>query len=182
MKIRGLLKLYRVFRELGIDLDEGVMRSKYGGRYLLFSDYMILAVGDDLRRVFGEEQAADLTYRIGFEAGIRFAVPIKERFEGEEPFRLVRRSLDFAQTAGWGKHKANISLEEGRGTVVVYNSPLPVLSRGGKKPVCHFHCGLLAGSATAVLGKRVTAKEVNCVAKGDDFCKFTLTIKENVEE
>ena len=85
MKIKGLLRSYRILKEIRIDPDAGIIKSGYGIRYLLFSDDMVSAIGDDLRKVVGRDMAVGLTYRMGYEAGIRFAIPIKERFRNIRP-------------------------------------------------------------------------------------------------
>jgi len=177
MGIKGLLKFYKIFKQLRIDPDDGIIRSKYGIRYLLFSDDSILAIEDELRDIVGKDVAKGLTYRIGYEAGMRFAKPFREIFMGEESSRIGRKCAEFAQIAGWGKHKICGSLESGKAIVIVYDSPLSGLKSSEKEPVCNFHCGLLAGSASAITGRRVVGEEVNCAAKGDDFCKFILKFK-----
>lgn len=49
------------------------------------------------------------------------------------------------------------------------------------KPTCSYLAGLLAGGATAILGKDVDCKEVKCIGKGDDVCKFVAKPAEKFE-
>jgi predicted hydrocarbon binding protein len=179
MKLKGLLKLYALSKELKIDPDEGVIKSRDGIRYLLFSDDSVLAIEDDLEKIVGRSVAKGLTYRIGFEAGVRVAKPFRERFEGKSSLGVARRCADFAQIAGWGRHVIFGSLDEGNATVVVYNSPVSLLKKDAGFPVCNFHAGLLAGSASIILGKKIVCEEVNCRARGDNFCRFKLKLEEN---
>jgi len=37
---------------------------------------------------------------------------------------------------------------------------------------------LIAGGATAIYGKDYNCKEVECIARGDPVCKFTVRPKE----
>ncbi len=50
--------------------------------------------------------------------------------------------------------------------------------RGRKKPVDAPIGGFIAGWLEAVWGKHVDAKEVMCVAKGDEVCRFEVIVKE----
>ncbi|RLI89363.1 MAG: hypothetical protein DRO65_04170 [Candidatus Altiarchaeales archaeon] len=177
----GLLTLLKLLRDLRIDPKNGIIKSKYGIRYILLSDDSILAIQDDLEKIVGKDAARGLAYRIGYEAGKRFAKPFKEAFKNQSSYSIARKCGDFAQLAGWGKHKIQISENENKAIVIVYDSPLSQLKKNAKEPVCNLHCGLLAGSASIILGKKIVGEEVNCVAKGDPFCKFILRIERGGE-
>jgi predicted hydrocarbon binding protein len=178
MRIRDILRLFRMLKELRFDSDKGEIKSEYGIRYILFSSDMISAIEDSLRDIVGKDAARGLTHRIGYTAGMRFANSIKGREASTSHLELGRKCADFAQIAGWGRHEISGSIEGGEVTITVYNSPLPDPGSGGRDPVCSFQCGLLAGSASAIIRKYVIGEEVACVNKGDEFCRFVLRTRQ----
>jgi len=58
------------------------------------------------------------------------------------------------------------------------NSVIGVQYENSEKPVCTHIAGLIAGGATAIYGKAYDCKEVECIAKGDPVCRFTVKLKE----
>ncbi|HIH98147.1 MAG TPA: hypothetical protein HA346_03970 [Thermoplasmata archaeon] len=44
------------------------------------------------------------------------------------------------------------------------------------EPVCHYMAGLMAGIYAAYIGKPCESKETKCVAKGDEYCEFVITV------
>lgn len=175
-----ILNLYKISKELKIDPEKGIIKSKRGIRYLLFSSDMALAIEDELKRIIGKDMAKGMTYRIGYEAGKRFATPFKEEFKDKTTVEIANKCGEFAQIAGWGRHEIGIVSDE-KIVITVYNSPISGLKKTLKEFSCHFHAGLLGGSADVITEKRIRCEEVKCVARGDKFCQFILNLKPNKE-
>lgn len=72
----------------------------------------------------------------------------------------------------------DLDTKKKRGVVNISNSPIAraYLSTKGssKEPVCDFIAGKVSGIFSFIFKKNVDAKEIKCLAKGDDFCQFVV--------
>ncbi len=84
--------------------------------------------------------------------------------------------------SGYAEDARVIGEERRRGKRVILvelkGSLLGSKLKGKKKPVDAPIGGFIAGWLEAIWGKHVDAKEVKCIAKGDETCRFEIIVKE----
>ena len=56
------------------------------------------------------------------------------------------------------------------------------LGKGSDRPYSHVLRGILAGFLGRVLNENLIAREVRCIAKGDEYCEYEITREEEEEE
>jgi len=80
-------------------------------------------------------------------------------------------------TVGWGK-VIDVSLKNDEGRVIFRNcfEAEAVLKTYGKResPQCHFITGYLGVLFSEVTGRDWQVSEINCEAKGDQYCEFSF--------
>jgi predicted hydrocarbon binding protein len=83
--------------------------------------------------------------------------------------------MDMGPQIGWGRFELErFNPVQECLTVKVYHSPFAEAYGSSSLPVCHLIRGVLGGMATAVFGREAEAKEVSCLAKGDECCRFEI--------
>ena len=88
------------------------------------------------------------------------------------------------KTCGWGDVKIEqMKFEKGEETIyVIANNPFAQLYKKihgqQEKGVDDYLLGLFAGGTYSLCGKKVSAKETKCIAKGDQRCEFIVKIIE----
>lgn len=107
---------------------------------------------------------------------------------------VLRKSIlaKFAQKFKWGREKiaeklchiltfygyGKANLEkidfEKESIITLKNSCIGTLYHNQEKPVCSYIAGLIAGAAVAITGEDYDCEEVECVGKGDKYCKFVV--------
>jgi len=87
--------------------------------------------------------------------------------------QLVEDYLKFMSVSGWGKF--NIArMDENGGEVTCEHSAFAEEYPRGDKTVCHIVVGVLSALAERAFNRRYLIKEVDCLAKGDQKCKFEI--------
>ncbi len=138
----------------------------------VFLESLIIGARDSL----GEELAASLAYHLGVLAG-------KQGFERyyagknlsdvDEVFRFSDAILS---SYGWGRI---LEYEFKKDALIVRVEKLfecEVLKDKVDKPASSFFRGLMEGFASKYFGSPVVVKETKCIAVGDPYCEFVVSI------
>lgn len=92
----------------------------------------------------------------------------------------LNRVEEIYEVLGYGKFKVvDLDTKKKRSVVNIYNSPIAESykknnKKKSKKTQCDFIAGKISGVFSFIFNKKVEAKEVKCLAKGDDFCQFVV--------
>ena len=68
----------------------------------------------------------------------------------------------------------DLYMELAKGKVIVYDSFECELFRGSDRPRSNLVRGMIAGWATELFKRKVSVKEVKCIAKDDPYCEFVI--------
>ncbi len=145
----------------------------WGERAIILREPGYRAFARNLRERLGSGYAAILYY-IGFEMGANYFSAHK-KVAGESFENLVKLSEAMFMQVGFGILKW-IKIDTVGGLVIarVWDSFECELFKGGNEPSSHFIRGMLAGWASRLLEKEVSAVEVKCIAMGDPYCEFYI--------
>jgi len=124
-----------------------------------------------------------ILFEMGSEAGQKIAERLKG-LGGKEPAAKLARELIKAYSAvGWGCiDLSEFNMETCEGYVKVYNSFECEPFRGkSNKPRSFFLRGHISNAMSVILGKKLSATEIKCVAQGDPFCEFKIKAEERIE-
>lgn len=119
-------------------------------------------------------------WALAFNQGLIFGAELARslRLLAPGPTRDLLRALTRIYTAlGWGKViDANFNLFTGEGFLVVADNFEAEAYAPSEEPVCHFTRGAITGALLEIVGKRFEVTETLCVAKGDEYCYFSIRL------
>ncbi len=167
---------------VGVDTGKG---------FPLFGSYRIIKMGlepfgvfiDNLRQILGNEEAAMILTRFGYETGMGMAMYISEMYDFDSQEEWLKSSCLLHNIGGFVNQEfQGIELDEQNKSMrfsgVWYDSFEATIWRSqhtefSYKPVCRIMTGMASGFASAVLGKEVIVKETSCFAQGGEkHCLF----------
>ncbi len=162
-----------ILKELKFDAEKGGFFYK-GVRYLLIRPETLATFQKAVERETGE-RASNLLYESGFTGGNLSAKRYRELF-GFTDEETVRFMMEMGTQLGWGRFELKVLDRDRRVLVVhVYHSPFAESYGPSVKPVCHIIRGVVGGVSSLIFDKKIEPKEVSCLAKGENFCKFEAT-------
>jgi len=161
----------QILKELIFDSEEGGLFFKEV-RYLLVRPETLAALQKAAEKEFGEK-ASQILYQSGYEGGSLSSKRYREVF-GFSDKEIIHFMVEMGPQIGWGRFE----LERFDGNKIlivrVYHSPFAEAYGPSSKPVCHMIRGVLGGMGSLVFGKKIESKEVSCLAKGDEYCRFEI--------
>ncbi len=142
-------------------------------RYLLIRPETLAAFQKAAEKEIGEK-VSSILYQSGFQGGTLSSKRYREVF-GFSDEEIIRFMVEMGPQIGWGRFE----LEKFDGNkkvliVSVYHSPFAEGYGPSSKPVCHMIRGVLAGMASLIFRKEIESKEVSCLARGDEYCRFEI--------
>ena len=151
----------------------------HGMRVVMFGEPILKSIVEGIRKEYGEEAGSILLWSIGYQGGLGVAREFKEKYafkNVEDYFAMLKlRGI----ILGWFTinridiyPKSNIIILR-----MLDNWECDMLKGKHKKPQSHFIRGVISGFASYVLGRIMVAKEIKCIAKGDDYCEFIILEK-----
>ncbi len=176
----GLRRLISSLNSIRFRDDVGEVEY-FGQKVVLLRRDAFSLIRKELSRVAGSASGVILEVagrRVGTEEGIVLSSKA-ESLGLNNPGALP----DFIRTAveesnmGFGKMQVKeLEIPAGEAVVVVQNSFEAEDAGVSLRPICRFTSGYLEGIFGQLMGKNMRAREIECRAKGDNDCKFTLTL------
>jgi len=164
-----------ILEALEFEGERGAISFK-GVRYLLIRPETLAEFQKGLEERLGEE-AGELLYRAGFAGGHLSTEKYKETF-GYGDDEIVQFMMTMGGQIGWGKFQVEEFNRKGKRLIVlVKSSPFAMAYGDSAHSVCHMTRGVMAGMAHILFGEDVAAAETQCLAKGDDLCRFLIEAK-----
>lgn len=142
-------------------------------RAIIFRKPLYEALIKEWQKAHGD-LASIFLYHIGLMVGAH-AFEDHVRTIGERDVnKLISLAEALFRNVGFGIMKlyVNTTLKEAK--VIVRNSFECELFKGSDKPRSNFIRGFIAGWCSKLLEKEVNAKEISCIAKGDEYCEFIV--------
>jgi predicted hydrocarbon binding protein len=160
-------------------LNEIKFNSEKGGlfykevRYLLVRPETLAAFQKAAEKEIGEK-ASNILYQSGFHGGTLSSKKYRDVF-GLSNEEIIRFMMEMGSQIGWGRFELErFDSAKKRLVVKVYYSPFAEAYGPSSKPVCHMIRGVLGGMASSVFGKGIESKEISCLARGDEYCRFEI--------
>ncbi len=175
-------------RAKDLQISELVSQDPASG-FPLLGSYRRIALGlsslgrlhADLHKALGPEQAATVSIRYGYEAGLALATVASEMYRFDSPKEWLLASSVFINAIGMAHQElAGLELDAERHHLrfrgvwrqgfesLIWQENHPP----SRQPVCFILSGVLSGYASAVLGSEVLVREISCQAQGERVCRF----------
>ncbi|MFQ5921573.1 MAG: V4R domain-containing protein [Anaerolineales bacterium] len=163
-----------VLSELSYSPERGALEFK-GVRYLLIRPETLRSVHQAAEGELGAPKAADLFFAGGFTGGKLSGERYKQSL-GLTDAEAVEFMCRMGGEIGWGRFRL-VELDETKSRLVVEVKHSP-FAGGYYEPtqtgVCHLTRGVLSGLAAGLFGVEVRSNELQCLAKGDQLCRFEI--------
>ena len=162
-----------ILEEMVYDQSSGSLQFK-GVRYLLIRPETIIGFQKAMAEHCGKDAEAKL-FEGGFIGGSLSARKYKD-IHNFSDIEIIEFMVSMGGQIGWG----HFSLDRydptaGYLCVTVIDSPFAQAYGRSSRGVCHLLRGVLAGMASVLFAGDCTANEVECMAKGDERCRFEIT-------
>lgn len=161
----------------------------YDGLGMMATEDFIVGLQQGLEAEVGEASAV-IMYQCGLSWGRLDMQRFEARMEQEYGRAMREMNVHFVleawwwplSAAGWGAWQVDMSrIDQGYIIVSLHNSAVAQSLERVGKPVCHMYAGLLAGAMTHVVGRELSAIEIQCYAMGEDHCRFLIGKDERID-
>ncbi len=158
--------------------------NRLGRRFVMVStEYFVIGLMHDIMEFAGEEAAAVILYRGGFNSGRM----IFERYHSLVNDRDMALEMCAASAWYFGWGIATIYHEEVNGEIIgharIYDSfeaeEYMKMEDFFPERKCHFIRGVVAGIMSEYTGRIYEAEETKCKAAGYDYCEFVIRPKKD---
>jgi predicted hydrocarbon binding protein len=147
-------------------------------RYLLIRPETLIAFQKAAEERLGAG-ADELLYAGGFAGGSLSAKRYREVF-GLADAQSVEFMAKMGTELGWGQMQiARFDPTARELILMVESSPFAAAYGKSARGVCHLIRGVFAGLASGIFACDVTAREEECLARGDARCKFVVCSSSN---
>ncbi len=181
----------KLFQEFERDPSKGTIHIG-GERYVLFrGESLFVALFDQLEKSFGREQAQEFIYNMARIIGKSDSKDFANNRGVTDPAeKLSAGPVHFAYS-GWAFVEIYPSSKPSPDEkyFLQYQHPntfeSEIYKRKGRKPeypICFFSAGYSAGWCSEAYGLEVHAREMRCIARGDDRCEFIMAPYDKLDE
>jgi len=161
-----------ILKELNFFPDRGGLFYR-DVRYLLIRPETLISFQKAIEKELGEK-ASQILFQSGFQGGVLSSKRYREVFKLSDE-EIVHFMMQMGPQIGWGRFELERFDPKQRHLAVnVFNSPFAEAYGPSPAPVCHLIRGVLSGMASIVFGREIEAKELFCLAKGNECCKFEI--------
>jgi len=164
-------------------IKRGKVKNRHTGRIKhLGTDWVLLRVEtlngmmDEVNKTLGT--GGSLVWYIAGKGAGRSMVKIlrkipKDRESLEKTFNNFK---DLYARWGWGLVKKVLFREKTGELIIRIWDNAFARGRHSQVPSCYFVKGYLEGLLETLTGKHATSEETKCIAKGDSYCEFQITL------
>ncbi|MEM2937387.1 MAG: V4R domain-containing protein [Candidatus Bathyarchaeia archaeon] len=179
-KIKGVIGVQILYPLLKVWADNLSVRLIVADeRAIIFHRPRYKWLFSEIRKQFGTAGGASLYY-IGYGAGMRYGrdhQKIADKLGTKDPIQIAHKiTAPLSQSMGRGRTEiVEAKADIPKIILKLYECFECELGAGNKKPYSQFIRGTLAGFSAQLFNRKMEAKESQCIAKGDSYCKFTIT-------
>ena len=181
----------RRFANFQLDPDEGGIRVDAERFVLLRCESLYLGLFDGMASRFGDDVAFEMIYTMARDIGRSDCGEINGRMGLTDPIAKVVAGPPFFSFCGWAGVELlpDCVLVNSLDCMLHYRHPntfeSEVLAKRAdievKAPACLFSAGYSAGWVSCSMGRDMHAREIKCVACGDETCEFVMAPTERLE-
>ena len=181
----------RRFANFQRDPDEGWIRVDKERFVLLRCESLYLGLFDGMAARYGDDAAFEMIYTIARDIGRADCAEINARMGQTDPIAKLVAGPPFFAFCGWAgvEFLPDCVMDNTPACFLHYRHPntfeSEILAKRAdievKNPACLFSAGYSAGWATGSLRRDMSAREIKCVACGDDTCEFVMAPTERLE-
>jgi len=147
-----------------------------GDDWILLRVEALQGMFEEVNKVLGTGSSL-VWYTAGKGAGRSMAKVFQTRLkEGESLAAFFDKFAQSYARWGWGRiEKTFLREKTGEFIIRIYDN---AFARGqhSQTPSCYFVKGFIEGLMETLTGKHATSEETKCMAKGDPYCEFQITI------
>jgi predicted hydrocarbon binding protein len=166
------MKKNSVLDELFYDPSCGALTYK-AVRYMLIRPETIIGFQKTVEET-NRKTAGDALFQGGFQGGYLSAKKYKEIHNFNDN-QIIEFMMEMGTEIGWGHFQLDyFNTARQLLRITVKKSPFAVAYGESSAGVCHLIRGVVSGLATALFGKDCIASEIECLAKGDAHCVFSI--------
>jgi len=169
--VRDVVTIRPLFDGVTIDNTFSLL-TILGERVIICRKPVYEAFLKNMREKVGVSYMAIL-YHMGREIGRSLHRELSQ-ITGGDTARTTALCRELFRHMGYGTAKAELDLKRCSAVVRVWDCFECELFKGSGKPASHFVRGIIAGFLSGVFGEEMYAKEVKCIAMGDQYCKFIV--------
>jgi two-component system response regulator HydG len=129
----------------------------------------------------GEEGAAKMCLRYGYEAGLGIATSMASMYQWDDDLEWLKAGSVMRSGSGLAQEKLTLlEFDKAKGHLLIKGRWLLSMEAQvwnqeygqATRPICNILAGKASGYASAVWGSEVLVRETSCAAQGHDFCTF----------
>jgi predicted hydrocarbon binding protein len=140
-------------------------------RYLLIRPETIVGFQKTIEK-HSRKGAREALFEGGYQGGYLSAKKYKE-VQNLSDSETLTFMMTMGTEIGWGNFKLmEYDLEKRKMQIRVINSAFAQVYGESSEGVCHLIRGVLSGLATVLFSSSSTASEIQCLARGDEYCEF----------
>ena len=147
-----------------------------GVDWVLFRVEALHGMVQEVNKVLGTGSSL-VWYMAGKGAGRSMAKIFKRNLTEEENFEAVLDKIKAHYASwGWGRiERALLREKTGEFIIRIYDNAF-AREQHSQVPSCYFLKGYIEGLIETLTGKHATSEETKCMAKGDHYCEFQITL------
>jgi two-component system response regulator HydG len=135
----------------------------------------------DMVHRLGEEGAAKLCLRYGYEAGLAIATNLAALYQWDNKLEWLKAGSTMRHVAGLAREElSHLEMDLDQKRLLIKGRWLLSMEAEvwqqqygvAGSPVCNILTGMTSGYASAVWGSEVLVREITCAAQGHDSCAF----------
>ena len=162
----------QILKDLRFNSEKGGLFFKEV-RYLLMRPETFVSFQKAIEKELGDK-ASQILYQSGFQGG-RLSSKNYQKVLKLSREEIIHFMVEMGPQIGWGRFELERLDHNNKVLIVrVYHSPFAEGYGPSSKAVCHLIRGVLGGMASSVFGKEIESKEISCLAKGDQYCRFEV--------
>jgi predicted hydrocarbon binding protein len=145
-------------------------------RYLLIRPETIVGFQKTIEK-HSRTGAQDALFQGGYRGGYLSAKKYKE-MQNLSDSETISFMMTMGAEIGWGNFQLiEYDIENRKLQIRVENSAFAEAYGDATEGVCHLISGVISGLASVIFSINCTASETQCLAKGDECCKFNVSAR-----
>jgi|GEM_PF-1121274 len=147
-----------------------------GVDWVLFRVEALHGMVQEVNKVLGTGSSL-VWYMAGKGAGRSMAKVLQTHLKEKESLAAVFDKIARSYTRwGWGRiERALLREKTGEFIIRIYDNAF-AREQHSQVPSCYFLKGYIEGLIETLTGKHATSEETKCMAKGDHYCEFQITL------
>ncbi len=184
-------ELKAFFKKIKVYPDRG--RIEIDGIRYMWANAEALGVSfrEILEDQFGTRGTDAIVYSFGKSLGKTEAIRFNEKLNLRDPLKKLLAGPIYFSYSGWALVYPLLlhTIEFNENYIATYRHPnsfeAEVFLKHGKetqRPICFINAGYSAGWCSESIGVPLEARELTCIARGDEHCTFLMTHKDKIDQ